>query len=367
MMAIGASAFAIFVIAVVVITVLVTPRFHPYWKDKPVSWTTLIPAPRGVIDPRAPRSRLSLPGNLRIREVSFRRSADVLAAVQFLNAQEESGAVRSASHLAWTLSCPRSHAHVLLDGERTIGFVHSSRRCLHTPLHENLPCQSIEHLVIARDRRGQRLCTFLIDRVIARCPDKPSIGFFMSERRMPWAEVAVFQRHEIVLNPLLLPDPNIDVAVRVVTKAADLPTRVLETSRARVEGGETLEPSPERDVWEYYVRNPHHTILSVSGEDWIHLQHLPARSGDDGAPILVRGFSLDKEHVQNYLFAYLRASRQEALRLIVYSSLNDNLDTQGAALTAWRLYDVHYLYFYNYRLNKFDIHVPYHWNMGSGD
>ena len=64
--------------------------------------------------------------------------------------------------------------------------------------------------------------------------------------------------------------------------------------------------------------------------------------------------------------APVRNSRIPEPLLVVPSALTDDLPLDGAMLTEWEVYDEQYLYFYNYRLNKYRVHVTYTWCIGDG-
>ena len=374
-------------------TIFLHRRMYKYWSSKPVSWMTIFPQSNGIIDEQMSASSFTvqpLPPGCRLTQISSSQRGSVERTTHFLNNHADAPYRRSPTHVHWTLNCPDSRTYTLQENDQIIGMIHASRCLLDTPSHQGLPCQFIDSLVIARNKRNNGRCTLLIDRVIHDCPDTPSIGFFLSERRMPWAEVAAFSRYSTVVNPTLLPESTLDVSFRRVDHPKQLPTKAFECSRIRVEGGATLEPTPDAKRWAHFVHNPYHEVVSVNGEDWIHLQWLPPHSevNDEAhseeeiefthmirsAPaVLVRGFSLEKERVQPFLFAYLRSRADKGAdtgdtdltHLIVSAPLQDNLDLGGASVSPWRLYDEQFLYFYNYRLNKYDIHVPHTWNLNG--
>lgn len=403
---------AIIVLSIVSFVIMIPLHRHmyKYWSTKPVSWMTILPASRGIIDEKitgASFKMQSLPRGCRIVPFSLSQRGNAELVTRFLNSNSGAPYPRSPEHVRWALGYPGSRTYVLWENGQLAGMIHAARCQLDTPLHQELPCQFIDYLVVARDRRKRGRCTLLIDRVIRECTDAPAIGFFLSERRMPWAEIAAFSRYSMIINHTLLPESPLDVSIRIVTQPDQLPTKARECSRARVEGGATLEPTPDAQRWAHFVQNPYHDVLSVSGEDWIHLQWLPPHSETNNASadaiqkgegvfeaeaededeaeynnmvrhapaVFVRGFSMDAERVQPFLFAYLRARATEKIKtmgtaddddllhVIVSAPLQESLDVQGASLSAWRLYDAQFLYFYNYRLNKYNVHIPHTWNL----
>jgi len=420
------AAVTIVLVVGMIVLVYAHRRWHPYWRTQPVGWMTVFPSASGVIDPAhtaRTHALRALPPSYRIDALPLPSSAGGDAAravavaplVTLMNTHGEVPYVMEADRLAWMLRVPGSRTYVLRKRSQIVGMIHSAPLSLDTPRHAGLPCRYIDHLVLAPSERGQSLSTHLIDRVIRDAPPSsssssssspsasvPAVGAFMSERRMPWPEAAMFRRSSAVINPVLLPEVPLEVRVREVRRAADLPTRALESSTVRVENGQTLEPTPDAARWRYLVANPYHIVLSVSGEDWIHFEELPmhvasaasttrteaiaAQVAYDGATrvLVLRGFSLPRAQLARYVVAYLRQSSRprrhapsangdgdgedEALVLIVPSPLLTELQPalEGALATTWDTYDEQCLYLYNYRVNKYEVHVPFSWNVGHG-
>jgi hypothetical protein len=380
------GAVVLLVVYVVFVVVVTHPRFHMYWRNQPVPWTTVGSQPEGLVQstwahpPRPRHSAASFGTQLRplptpVPQRDAKRIARFVTAHSAETNVTTEHAVRAAG--SW---------FVLEDGGGGAGppqlaaVVSSTSVALDTPLHVDLPCHWIDNLCVRPDRRGSALCTVLIDAVVAAAANAasgggngsgsaPPVGAFASERPLPFAHAAAFTRYFAAVEPALLIDPERhSVSHRVVRSAAELPHRAFEGSTARVRGGRTLEPSPASNAarWRRVLRDPAHTLLSVDGTEWVHLAE--GRDRASGAQILyVKGFSFDDParaamHVQAYVKQ--RYASVPRLQLVVTAPFHRHVLAGNAeAASEWTPYDRHRLYFYNYRLDRRTVHVPFNWDL----
>lgn len=378
-----------FFIYIIFAIIMLHHRFYPYWRTQPVAWTTVMPTREGIIQTawhNPPRAHVALPPTMELQTRAFpvpEREAERIA--RFLNrhgshrhdGELSSSSVRAAG--AWYLLTDRRSGKVL-------GTLSHAPLAVDTAIHSNLRCQWLDNMCVHPKHQGRALCTRLMDAAIAAsCVEVeedaqsggggkrivPPVGLFMSERPLPFANAATFERMACTLTPSLLVD-NGSTTHRRIRSARELPHKAAESSDVRIRGGRTLEPSTAgRQLhWARVLLDPRSVVLAVDGTDWIHLSEEAVVDTDAALPfrkrVYVRGFSCTDPtkaamHVQSYL---KRHYADDTIQLVVTAPFDrEALVGNSKAMCKWGRFDVHRLYFYNYRLNSLRLHVPYTWNV----
>lgn len=316
---------------------------------------------------------------------------------------------------------------------------------LDTPIEEGLDVFVGDQLYVHPDHRGKGLVPVLIAEAVgvareqnkrrlsastsssssssSSSPQHEPVGLFAVELDLnqpgrgglPFSEVGCNVRVYQTIVPALLEDPSSDVAHKRVRQMKQLPSKAFESSGVRTHGNTvTLEPSASSDTrkqfWAHLLRHPEcHTVLSVGGQDWIHLTHDPV-AGPDGQPdrshhvVQLLGCSFDLSHCDQlpaHVYAFLRNRYStdshvrtvtfvlaQPLQLVferytkAFASSRERVDDttpEDSAHSAqtdneedssisndpmkWRWYDAHNLYMYNYRLRRRLLDIPFTFNV----
>lgn len=293
-----------------------------------------------------------------------------------------------------------------------------------TPVDTELDVFLGDRLFVHPDHRGKGLVPALLTEAVRYArhrarhhPPHPEhsepVGLFAVEldfdspdrNRLPFGEVAGTVRVFQTVTPALLVDPESDVAHQAVTSLRRLPSRAYESSGVRTHGNtHTLEPSATSNArklwWAHIIRHPdHHTLLSIGGQDWIHLAHDPVASLPSGKPdgthriVQLLGCSFDHaqcDQLPPHLYAHLRSTYgthptvkrvtivipqplQRTFQQYVHTHLlsRERTSSSEPARTKpdwedaptdphkWHWYDAHHVYMYNYRLRRKGLDVPF--------
>lgn len=387
---------ALFVVAVLTVMVcwciIVFHRYkHSFWCEKPVAWASILPTRTGIIQhsslaknaPPSPSHGFTL---LHTQHLT----TDIQDSVASL--WKCSGSV--VRHVF--TSTPNTHALLLWSNRGTratnqpnatnhadtrvlVGTILWAPATLHTPLDQNQPLFVVRRMVVHPDFRGQRLAPLLMESALHRArlqsaPFEPVALFAvptdhhaLGNNRLPFSEVARILRMSVMLRPTLLPDPETAVAHHIVTDESDLPTGVVESSKAQLETKRTLEPhtdGPEREAhWKHIVAHPDHRVVSVGGHDWLHLVHIRG----DTPVVELKGTSFasnNTDTIINHLLHYVKhnCSEVSSVTLVVPQPLQHLLHERLQEDAQWNIHSAHYLYMYNYKLNPVEVNIPYTMN-----
>lgn len=421
-----------------VAVVLLSRASHPFWCTQPVAWQTLLPAAEGRISQtpsQMPQPR-DVPNGYTLHthhaktlppasDPLWRTLATLWNTCEHEKEEAEArDSDNDAPQLPTTTHTPRSvhwcccggapserdaQLHTIRtadDAHRLVATLVTTLTVLDTPKEHDLPVFVVNHVCVHPAHRGKGLVPALIgsaattaatDSTNAPLPLPPPVGIFATEldfdtstwHRLPFAEVARTMRVYRTYQPTMLVDPSTEVNHTIVTSLKRLPKRAHESSDARVHGTKrTLEPSATHDArtrhWAHVIGSPYDTLLSVGGDDWVHLHH-PPTSDPKHALVFVAGCSfphaqmvqLPKHVVQWVKRRYdSESSRTKHVTVVAPQPLaqvfvlaehvSDTADTTETrqqitdkASSEWTYYDAHYVYMYNYRLRQKTTQMPF--------
>ena len=381
--------FIIFIVGIIIITLITHRIFYPFWNSQPVAWTSLLKAKEGIIidNPLQIPCSLKVPEFMKIKKlvipyqnkerIKFMKNHQIywssITKLLLTNGMDNNASF-TTNYITWNLSYPGSTIYCVIFGNKIIGVLQNIPIMVDTPYHENLPCQWLDYLCVNKKYRGKsvvskNIATTLMEHAICdsshsneNIKDKIPIGLFITEKKLPFAFGAQFIRMVSIIQPSLIPDQNIKTTYKIVNNIKDLPLKAFESSDVRIHGGATLEPSSNTKYknifWNFVINNPYHVVLSIHNEDWIHLQKMP---NENGIPVFsLTGFSFKNDSDVNlHLLHYLSSQKEKEIKFIVKSPIDKLFNKK----LIWELYDVHYLYFYNYRINYKNIYIPNTWNI----
>jgi hypothetical protein len=346
------------ILYLIMVLVVMHPRFHAFWRQHPVAWTSLLPAAKGRILQKWPAKappKLAFQHPFRV-EATTRAQKYYPQIQQLWTACKNKRIPRTVDARVWFL---------LFDQSRLIGTLVSVPYEIDTPYDTALLCQWIDHLYIHPNYRRKRACTVLVDNAIRyhTVNGVAPIGIFLTEYPLPFAFASKIVRVTGKIRPMLLPDLKTDVQIshRRVHTLSDLPSKAFESSSVRIHGGATLEQTPSSRTWNKALKSSHgHVVLNFNQTDWIHLEE---ESTPKEVKLFVHGFSCDDPiaaamYIHYYILQQYKSV--DVLTLIVASPFDSFLHE---VCKQWTVYDEQFLYFYNYRISARNVHVPYQWNI----
>lgn len=390
--------FIFFLIGVVIITIIVHKQFYPFWSSQPVAWTSILSVKEGIIvdnplqiscSKTVPEfmkiQKLTVPNRYKERIHFIKRHQIYWSSITKLltNNGMDNHSTFTPNYISLNLSYPDSTIYCIIFGNKVIGMLHKIPIMVDTPFHKNLPCQWLDYLCVNKKYRGnsfvsKNIATILMEHAIcdssyskplntnqnksSNKKDKIPIGLFMTEKILPFPHVAQFTKMISIMQPALLPDQNIQTVYKIVNSMDNLPSKAYESSDIRIHGGATLEPSSnikyKKSFWEFVIYNPYHTVLSIHGEDWIHIQRFP---NEKNVPVFaLNGFSCKNDSdIVLHVMHFLSTQKYNEIKFVVKAPIHELFKNK----LQWEIYDVHYLYFYNYRLNRKSTHIPNTWNI----
>ena len=390
---------------------------HPFWRTQPVAWLTVLPAsegriartlsemppPRDVPDGYTLHTLRTCPDQSDPLWRTLATLWNVCEGNEELSTDSTSDSTPpSAKHtprsVYWRCRHDGTQLHTIRTSNNAIvATMVTTPTVLDTPAERNVHVFVVNHVCVHPEHRGKQLVPVLIGAAQPSQSDTP-VGIFATEldfgtrtwHRLPFAEVAHTMRVYRTFQPTMLVDPSTEVNHTVVTDLKRLPKRAHESSSARVHGAlRTLEPSAAHDArtrhWAHVIASPYDTLLSVGGDDWVHLHHPPTHDPTH-ALVFVTGCSFPNaqmvqlpKHVMQWVKRnYAKASKaskappRKHVTVIVPQPLarvfvlvTSNLpDTSRKAIddtaaSEWTYYDAHYVYMYNYRLRQKTTQVPF--------
>lgn len=396
------------VVVFVVVAVLIVSfhRYrHTFWQDKPMSWTTILPSRTGIIQHSSLRKTNDAPVTLpdgyslsRVEMETLVADKSVLNQLAQLWGTVPEFGVPSTGILVLLLYWNGGGSNRTLVGSITW----TQPVSMHTPVDTHLPVFIVRKLVVREEHRGKGLAPVLMEKALhyARQVDSlvepvalftvPAIPNRVDNNRLPFSAVAHTMRMAVVCKPAVLLDPETEVSHQVVTDISKLPDKASESSAAHIETKLTLEPdagSPDRlEHWKRVLAHPHRRLLGIGGQDWMHLEHVPAQRAQH-AMVVLKGCSFGHdEHAKivSHLVTYIRkaCAEQAEVRLVVPLPLQQAIDSNhsfGAVReddeknpmagnrnkNKWTLHDAHHMYMYNYKLNPVNVHIPYTFDLDT--
>ena len=370
---------------------------HTFWQDKPVAWTTILPTRTGLIQNNVMPSYTAnvprLPDTMRIKIIKC-MTWDISSNRESSNEETKEKTIQTLQTL-WTmdehvvcelLEIPDTRIALVYDDQQVVGTLVFYPTLFHTPVEENLSLFVAHHLFVAHTHRNQNIAIHLMEKtldVIRKEKKYEPVVLFQveyrsdlySKDRLPFAEVARIMRVKRTLKPLTLPDPDTTLTHSIVKTVEELPSKASENSNAHIQTKLTLEPAADnahrRNYWSYCIQQPNHVVLSMGGEEWIHFIHNKKEIEDK---IILKGCSYHEKDLQNmvsHVIHYMKINVQpknKAVCLIIPQSLvstfnthlnlSNNIDEQH-----WEYHDGHYVYMYNYKLNRVNVNLPYTMNV----
>lgn len=402
------------VLVFVVVTVLIVSfhRYrHTFWQDKPMSWTTILPSRTGIIQHSSLRKTndapVTVPDGYSLSLVEM----EALIADKALLNQLAQLWEMAPERVVRECGVPSTGMRMLLlywndESSRTLvgSIAWSPPVSVHTPVDTSLPVFLVRKLVVREEHRGKRLAPVLMEKALhyARQVDSlvepvalftvPARADRANNNRLPFSAVAHTMRVAVVCKPALLIDPETEVSHQEVTHISKLPDKATESSEAHIETKLTLEPdsgSPDRMThWERVLAHPHRRLLGIGGQDWMHLEHVPAQPTQP-ATVVLKGCSFghdDHTKIVSHLVTYIRTvcAEQAEVKLVVplplqhaidshhsFSVVGDETNTnntneaENRTKHNWALHDAHHMYMYNYKLNPVNVHMPYTFDLDT--
>jgi len=357
--------FVFTILYMIVSIIFLHSRFHSFWRNHPVAWTTFLPPQEGIIKAKW----------IKPPAFPFKHNYKVITTQNIVSYKNEIISLWKLckKSIDITVFTQKMTWFLLIHNDHIISTLTCLPYEFDTPFHNNLKCQWMDHLCVHPQFRGKHLCTLLLDKAIQiNSPSNGNvpIGAFLTEYPLPFSYASKLVRMKCVVNPSWLIDLQFDIKLnhRKVKFLSDLPSKIFENSDVRIQGSATLEPSPSSEsrqyMWQTIISHPHQNILNINQIEWIHIEEYTAAK----IPILIiHGFSFKDPtaaaiHIHHYIRTHYQY--QSKLKLIVTNPFHKYLsDIKICNNNDWKRYDEQFLYFYNYRLNSRKIHIPHTWNI----